>query len=287
MIDTHQETAPANRRNSRVRSRPAHGIDRLCIENLHAELLHTATLSCATAGLIFSNRKEPGQLQLLTAYLPPAPSCFPAIAALLLNAPSLSSVLTALREYYACQDIARALTTAHAVMITHDRATGGLATLEAAWQAAAAAGLRAISELARQLPSSTHRAAHKRVQRALEAVCSADPDALEDFQHLLLPEHRERRSVTRATMRTQMLVERGTALIRLLVVTASNRGLGVQGITNAVPGECIRILWKPGVSIDTRVSRVGEGDFGLSFVSPTPVADAFVRSLLEAPQQPE
>jgi hypothetical protein len=92
----------------------------------------------------------------------------------------------------------------------------------------------------------------------------------------------ERRGLTRANVRTYVLVERGTALLRLLVNDVSRRGLGLEGLSDAASGEQMRVLWKPGAAVLARVAWADAYRFGLEIAEEAAFADEFIRSLIEA-----
>lgn len=288
MIVSQQRTAPGrldgNRHNTELATpqRRQHG--RNSLESAYAELLHSISLSCATAGALQSLEQDRGSSPPAArcALLPPAPTCYPVVIGHLMDEPALHDLADALREYYELQGIARGLTE---IFDSGSFDRGPLVGYEAvttAWQDVVAMALSVLAEFDRTLPNSPNASRARELCRVVERIRIGDRVEYSDCWQPQLRDIGERRGLTRANVRTYVLVERGMALLRLLVNNVSRRGLGLEGVSDVAPGEQMRVLWKPGASILARVVWADAHRFGLEIAEEAAFADEFIRSLIEA-----
>jgi hypothetical protein len=251
------------------------------LECIYAELLHCASLSCATASTVAASRRgEDGSLVALRALLPPAPSTFPAVMGCILEDAELQDLVEILRRHYELQDLARGLTELHGSAHSGHGSAGSVENVAAAWREVAALAVEALIELDCALPHSASAPGAKQLRPMLELVSSGRRVDHADCVLPHLSATGERRWLTRASVMTYVLVERGTSLNKFLVTNVSRRGLGLEGLSDATPGEEMRVNWKPGAALVARVSWADAHRFGLEIVENTTLAEDFIRSLL-------
>lgn len=253
------------------------------LDYVYAELLLCASLSCATAGTVQACRRGedlgPG---VLHAFLPPAPSAFPAVVGCIMSDVELRELARTLEEHYTLQGAARCLTEI-CQSFDGDRCSAEecIEHVAIAWQEVARSALRSLEELDCALPHSLHAPRAKQLRDALVRVRSGDQVDQSECGLSSLPETGEKRGQARTVVSTYVLIERGTSLQKILVTDVSRRGLGLTGLSDANPGEVMRILWKPGAALVARVSWVHDDRFGLEIVEHAALADDFIRSLID------
>lgn len=263
-----------------IAQRPRDAVIR-SLECVYAELLHCASLSCATASTVAAARRGEGcNLVALRALLPPAPSAFPAVMGCILEDAELHDLAEILREHYELQGLARGLTELYGSGHSGHGSAVSVENVAAAWQEVAALAVEALVELDCALPHSASASGAKHLSLVLERVRSGRRVDHADCGLPHLSATGERRWLTRANVMTYVFVERGTSLNKLLVTNVSRRGLGLEGLSNASPGEQMRVLWKPGAALVARVSWADAHRFGLEIVEHTALADDFIKSLL-------
>ena len=250
---------------------------RLLFAGLLEEIVNSALLTAATASIAnwMLAKKDGTSRSNLTCYLPPVPAFFQQSLLKLCVHIDMFSVSSRLREYYDRLELLRNLTLRFAAQSeepgAHDSV--GIEVLSGAWQELAGVCRAAVSELGEQLAEDETTRNNERYLKVLEVLSEIElgyhPCVSTDGV-VTVPFWLERRTLRRKQMNLQAYIVVGESIEKVAVLNASDKGIGVLGLSNVSAGTKVHLLVRPGFSIDGQVVWAKDGRAGIALEQSLP-----------------
>lgn len=247
------------------------------LAGLLEELLNSALLTATTASIAnwMLTNQQSATRRNLSCYFPPSPSFFQQTILQLCVRGDTIAISSCLREYYDRLTFLRLLTLRYAECdgASADADPVSIEVLSGAWQELASAARVAVLELGEATGIDKSANSHPRYLRVVELLAEIQLGYHPCVKHggvVNVPFWTERRTLQRKHINLQAFIVVGECIERVVVLNASDRGIGVLGLLNAPTGTLVQLLIRPGLSIGGKVVWVDQDRAGISLEQPLP-----------------